>query len=49
MTGGLKSKQIAHSLSVTPWTLKNHPHHIFEKLSVSSRLELARYAIEHNI
>ena len=46
---GLKSKQIAHTLSVTPGTLKNHLHHIFEKLTVSSRLELTRYAIEHNI
>ena len=46
---GLKTKQLVDTLSVTPGTLKNHLHHIFKKLGVSGRLELARYAIEHNI
>jgi DNA-binding NarL/FixJ family response regulator len=46
---GFKSKEIAEKLLISEQTVKNHLHNIFRKLGVSDRLELALYAIEHNI
>jgi DNA-binding NarL/FixJ family response regulator len=39
--GGLKNKQIAEQLSITPGTVKVHLMHIFEKTGVKDRFELA--------
>ncbi|HEX5431751.1 MAG TPA: response regulator transcription factor [Bryobacteraceae bacterium] len=38
---GLKNKEIAKALSITPGTVKVHMMHIFEKTGVKDRLELA--------
>lgn len=43
---GLRNKQIADQLSITEGTVKIHLHTIFEKLGVSSRVELSNYARE---
>lgn len=39
--GGLKNKDIAEALSITPGTVKVHLMHIFEKTGVKDRFELA--------
>jgi two-component system nitrate/nitrite response regulator NarL len=41
---GLRNKEIGSQLAISEGTVKIHLHHIFEKLSVGSRLELLRYA-----
>ena len=42
--GGLKNKEIAQALSITPGTVKVHLMHIFEKTGVKDRFELALYS-----
>ena len=39
--GGLKNKEIAETLAITPGTVKVHLMHIFEKTGVKDRFELA--------
>jgi DNA-binding NarL/FixJ family response regulator len=39
--GGMKNKEIAVALSITPGTVKVHLMHIFEKTGVKDRFELA--------
>ena len=39
--GGLKNKEIAEALAITPGTVKVHLMHIFEKTGVKDRFELA--------
>lgn len=39
--GGLKNKEIAAALTITPGTVKVHLMHIFEKTGVKDRFELA--------
>ena len=39
--GGLKNKEIAAALAITPGTVKVHLMHIFEKTGVKDRFELA--------
>lgn len=39
--GGLKNKEIADALTITPGTVKVHLMHIFEKTGVKDRFELA--------
>jgi DNA-binding NarL/FixJ family response regulator len=46
---GLKNKEIAQRMFITEQTVKNHVHNVFEKLGVGDRLELALYAIYHNL
>ena len=41
---GQSNKEIADSLSVCEGTIKSHLHHVYEKLGVKGRLELALYA-----
>jgi DNA-binding NarL/FixJ family response regulator len=41
----LSNKEVARRLSVSLYTVKNHVHHILEKLSVPSRQEAANYAL----
>ena len=43
---GLRNRQIAEALFITEGTVKVHLHTIFEKLAVSSRMQLGAYARE---
>jgi two-component system, NarL family, nitrate/nitrite response regulator NarL len=49
IVGGATNKDIASALSITEDTVKRHLTHIFDKIGVSSRLELALYAVENHI
>ena len=42
---GLSNRDIAHKLKLKEHTIRNYIFHIFEKLGLSSRVELALYAI----
>lgn len=42
----LSNKQIAKKLSVSVYTVKNHVHHILEKLSVPNRHDAAKHAAQ---
>jgi DNA-binding NarL/FixJ family response regulator len=44
-----RNKEIGTNLFISEQTVKNHLHNIFDKLGVSDRLELALYAIHHNL
>lgn len=41
---GLRNKEIAERLNIAEGTVKNHLHHIYEKLSVGSRVKLSLLA-----
>jgi DNA-binding NarL/FixJ family response regulator len=44
VAAGLRNKQIADTLNISEGTVKIHLHHIYEKLHLDGRLELALYA-----
>jgi two-component system nitrate/nitrite response regulator NarL len=46
---GYKNKEMAEKMFISEQTVKNHLHNIFDKLGVSDRLELALFAIHHNL
>jgi DNA-binding NarL/FixJ family response regulator len=46
---GFKNKEMAERMFISEQTVKNHLHNIFDKLGVSDRLELALFAIHHNL
>jgi DNA-binding NarL/FixJ family response regulator len=46
---GLRNKEIGRTMSITEQTVKNHIHNVFEKLGIGDRLELALYAVYHNL
>ena len=46
---GSSNKEIAHTLSISEETVKRHLSNIFEKLHVSSRLELAVLASRYDL
>ena len=46
---GATNKDIGKHFGVSEQTVKNHLSHIFDKLGVSSRLELALYAVHHRL
>ena len=45
----LSNKQIARELRISIFTVKNHVHSIFEKLSVEDRRAAVRYAVGHGL
>jgi RNA polymerase sigma factor (sigma-70 family) len=44
---GLSNKAIARQLNVSPGTIKVHLHHIFQKLEINNRTELAALGLSH--
>lgn len=46
---GLSAKQIARRLGVSHRTVENHVQATLRKLQLSNRVELTRYAIEHDL
>ena len=49
IVSGLSNKEIAHRFSLSEDTVKHHLTNIFDKVGVSSRLELALFAINHRL
>lgn len=43
---GCTNKEIAERLHLSPYTVKSHVHNILEKLSLHTRVQIARYARE---
>lgn len=46
---GGTNKQVSQDLGLSEQTIKNHLSNIFDKLGVGNRLELALYAVNHEI
>jgi len=46
---GLGNKEIADRLQIAGETVKRHMTNIFNKVGMSSRLELALFAIDHQL
>ena len=46
---GASNKDIGQQFSLSEQTVKNHLSHIFDKVGVSNRLELALYALHHKL
>ena len=44
---GLSNRDVAHELRLTEHTVKKYLYRIFEKLGISSRVELVLYAVNH--
>lgn len=44
ISDGLTNKEIAQKLYISPHTIKSHVHNILEKLTLHSRLQIAKYA-----
>jgi two-component system nitrate/nitrite response regulator NarL len=49
VVAGLANREIARKFSLSEQTVKHHLSNIFDKVGVSSRLELALFAIEHRL
>jgi two-component system, NarL family, nitrate/nitrite response regulator NarL len=49
VVAGYTNKDIAKEFSLSEDTVKHHLSHIFDKLGVSNRLELALFAIHHGL
>jgi DNA-binding NarL/FixJ family response regulator len=49
VAAGESNKGIARKLSLSEDTVKHHVSHVFDKLGVFSRLELAVFAFNHNL
>jgi two-component system nitrate/nitrite response regulator NarL len=46
---GATNKDMGQQYGISEQTVKNHLSHIFDKLGVSNRLELALYAVHHRL
>ncbi len=44
---GMTNRDVAERLFVSPHTVNSHLRHIFAKLGINSRVELARIAGDH--
>jgi two-component system nitrate/nitrite response regulator NarL len=44
---GLSNREVARELGLSEHTVKKYVFHIFDKLGISSRVELALYAVSH--
>jgi DNA-binding NarL/FixJ family response regulator len=44
---GLANKEIAHELALSEHTVKKYLFRIFDKLGISTRVELVLYAVNH--
>jgi DNA-binding NarL/FixJ family response regulator len=44
IANGLTNKEIAQKLHLSPHTIKSHVHNILEKLTLNTRLQIAKYA-----
>jgi DNA-binding NarL/FixJ family response regulator len=49
VVAGLSNKEIARQFSLSEDTVKHHLSHMFDKLGVSNRLELAMFAVNHRL
>jgi DNA-binding NarL/FixJ family response regulator len=49
ITAGYSNRDVAKELSLSERTVKHHLTHIFDKLGVYSRLELALFAVNHHL
>lgn len=49
IVAGYSNREIARHLSISEDTVKNHLSNVFDKLGVSSRLELALFAVNHRL
>ena len=49
IVNGYTNKDIAHRFSLSQQTVKHHLTNIFDKLGVSNRLELALFAVNHDL
>jgi DNA-binding NarL/FixJ family response regulator len=49
VVSGATNRDISEQLGVSEQTIKNHLSHIYDKVGVSNRLELALFAIHHNL
>ena len=41
---GFTNKEIAQKLNISTYTVKSHVHNILEKLALSTRTQIAKYA-----
>jgi two-component system nitrate/nitrite response regulator NarL len=46
---GFRNREIGKKLFISEQTVKKHLHHIFDKLGMSDRLELALCAVHHRL
>jgi len=49
IVAGFSNREIARHLGISEDTVKNHLSNIFDKVGVSSRLELALFAVNHRL
>jgi DNA-binding CsgD family transcriptional regulator len=49
VAGGLTNREVAERLFVSPHTVNSHLRHVFAKLGINSRVELARLARDYEI
>ena len=45
VSGGLSNKEIGRQLNITDGTIKQHLHHIYQKLEISNRTDLAAFVL----
>jgi DNA-binding NarL/FixJ family response regulator len=49
VTEGCGNREIAGRLTISEETVKRHLTHVFDKVGMSTRLELALFALDHNL